>query len=140
MVWFTQPLEKRGANGNGCGIWRLTAQSDEGGGFYAGCDHDHGSPEEARLCIEARKKIGVVTGFPFEMDKIIINGVEHEWPHDDPLSHEDICRLAGQPVSASVVYRGPRNGDSQRSGATYAGKSIKPDDGMDITCVVTGNG
>lgn len=73
------------------------------------------------------------------MDKIKVNGVDHEWPHADPLSHEAICELAGQPVHASVTYQGSRDGDSQRSGITYAGKSIKTDDGMVINCVVTGN-
>lgn len=139
MVWFTQALEKKGADGKGCGVWHLTANSDEGGGFYVGCDHDHQSPEEAQLCVEARKAIGGLTGFPLKADKITINGIEYEWPHDDPLAHEEICRLAGQSECASVVYCGPRNGDSQRSGTTYSGKSIKTEDGMVIDCIVTGN-
>jgi hypothetical protein len=74
MVWFVQPLEKKGADGKGCGIWHLTASSDE-----------------AQTCLEARKAVGSVTGFPLEMDKITINGAELEWPHADPLSHEKIC-------------------------------------------------
>jgi hypothetical protein len=138
MVWFVHPLEKKGAYGNGCGIWHLTASSDEGGGFYVGCDHDHASSDEAQSCLEARKAVGSVTGFPLEMDTIKINGVAHQWPHDDQLSHERICELAGQPPHASVTYQGPRDGDSQRSGITHAGKSIKIDDGMIINCVVTG--
>jgi hypothetical protein len=139
MVWFVQPLEKKGADGKGCGIWHLTASSDEGGGFYVGCGHDHASADEAQTCLEARKAVGSVTGFPLEMDKITINGAELEWPHADPLSHEKICEMAGQPVHASVTYHGPRDGDTQRSGTTYAGKSIKTADGMVINCIVTGN-
>jgi len=139
MVWFVEPLEKRGDNGKPAGIWHLCAKSDEGGGFYAWCAHDHATAEEARSCLEARTSIGSVTGFPLEIDKIMINGAQHEWPHDDPLSHEDICRLAGQPTHASVAYYAPRNGDSQRSGTTYVGKTIKTEDGMVIDCVVTGN-
>lgn len=139
MVWFTQVLEKKGANGKGCGIWHLTANSDEGGDFVVGCDHDHKSAEEAANCLDARKYVGSSIGFPLRMDTITINGVEHEWPHDDELSHEAICEMAGQPVHASVTYYGPQEGDSRRSGITYAGKKIKPADGMDINCVVTGN-
>lgn len=78
-------------------------------------------------------------GFTLRMDKITINGVEHEWPHDDQLSHEKICEMAGKPVHASVTYRGRRKGDSERSGITCSGESIKSDDGLVINCVVTGS-
>lgn len=139
MTWLVQPLQRKDAAGNPSGLWHLCANSDEGGGFVNGCDHDHASAEQAQDCLEARKYLGGVTGFPLRMDKITVNGTEVEWPHDDVLSHEKICELAGQPVSASVTYSTPRKGDSQRSGITSEGKSIKPDDGMRISCVVTGS-
>lgn len=139
MVWFVQPLQKKGADGDACGVWHLCAKSDEDGGFHAGCDHDHKSAEEAQACLEARKAVGVVTGFPLMMDKITINGIVWNWPHDDPISHERICELALHPPYASVTYIGPRTGDSQRSGLTAPGDSIKTVDGMRINCVVTGN-
>lgn len=70
--------------------------------------------------------------------KITINARPHEL--DGPkLTHEQICALAGQPVHASVVYVGPKHGDSQRSGTTHVGKSIDLEDGMQIDCVVTSN-
>lgn len=134
MTWFVEVLKKKDSE-----IWHLCATSDEGGGFAAGCAHDHATAAEAQACIDARKEIGTVTGFPLQMDRITINEVEHDWPHDDPLSHETICGLAGQPLHASVVYFGRRIGDSERSGTTYAGKSIKSDDGLRISCVVTGS-
>lgn len=139
MVWFTQARQRKDVDNIPLGIWHLCAESDEGGGFFVGCDHDHKSAEEACYCLDARKRIGTITGFPLVIDKITINGQEHEWPHDDELSHEKICELAGQPAHASVIYCGPRKGDSQRSGMTYAGKTIKPDDDMIIDCVVTGS-
>lgn len=139
MTWITQALEKKGADGKGCGIWHLTAKSDEGGGFVVGCDHDHPSAEEAQNCLDARKHVGSSIGFPLRMDTITVNGVAHEWPHEDQLSHENICEMAGQPDYASVIYRGPRIGDSQRSGITCKGESIKSDDGLIIDCVVTGS-
>ena len=70
--------------------------------------------------------------------QITINGVAHEWTEPE-ISHEQICELAGQPVYASVVYSGPRNGDMQRSGMTFKGKSIKAEDGLRIDAVVTGS-
>lgn len=140
MAWFVQPLERKTADGKPSGLWHLCAQSDEDGGFYAGCDHDHHSAEEAQTCKEAKIAVGAVTGFPYrdEVSKITINGVEHE-VEGNTLSHEQICALSGQPVHASATYEGPRNGDSQRSGITHAGKVIKLEDGMIFNCIVTGN-
>lgn len=139
MTWIVQPLQRKGVDGTPLNVWHLCAKSDEGGGFAPGCQHDHASAEEAQSCLEARKYIGSITGFPLQMDKITINGAEHEWPHDDLLTHERICELAGEPDYASVTYSTPRKGDSQRSGMTFKGESIKSDDGMRIDCVVTGN-
>ena len=138
MVWFTQPLQRKGKDGAPLPLWHLCAQSDEGGGFHVGCDHDHATAEEAVQCIEARKRLGGITGIPLRIDRITINGKAHEWPHEDPLLHEEICRLAGQPEHASVVYSVDLAGDVSRSGTTYRGKSIRSDNGMRITCVVTG--
>lgn len=63
-MWITQPLERKNADGSPSGLWHLTANSDEGGGFAVGCDHDHASAEEAQTCEEALIKIGQATGFP----------------------------------------------------------------------------
>lgn len=70
--------------------------------------------------------------------KITINGKEHD-VETPTISHERVCELAGKPVYASLVYVGPRHGDSERSGTTYAGNSIDLEDGMIINCVVTGS-
>lgn len=64
MAWFVQPLQRKDANGNPSGLWHLCAESDEGGGFYPGCDHDHRSAEEAQDCDEAKVYLGGITGFP----------------------------------------------------------------------------
>lgn len=50
-MWWIQPLEIAGPNGERTGRWRLTAKSDEGGGGPYGDDsHDHASAEEAQQC------------------------------------------------------------------------------------------
>lgn len=139
MTWLVQPLQRKDAAGNPSGLWHLCANSDEGGGFVNGCEHDHASAEEAQDCLEARKYLGTVTGFPLQMDRITINGTEVEWPHGDHLSHEKICELAGEPAHASVTYSWRGNGDVSRGGTTYKGKSIKTETGMRISCVVTGS-
>ena len=139
MTWIVQPLQRKDAAGNPAGLWHLCANSDEGGGFVNGCEHDHASAEEAQDCLEARKYLGEVTGFPLKFDLITINGSSFEWVHDDPLSHEKICELAGQPAHASVTYSWEGDGDLSRSGITHKGKSIKTETGMCIDCVVTGS-
>lgn len=138
MAWIVQPMQKKTDDGKPAGIWHLCASSDEGGGFYAGCNHDHLTAEEAQKCREAKVEIGKVTGFPHKICKVTINGAEHE-VDGDKISHEQICELAGQPVHASATYEGPRHGDSQRSGITHAGKVIRIEDGMIFNCIVTGN-
>lgn len=70
--------------------------------------------------------------------KITINGTEHDIDGDE-IGHELVCELAGMPVYASVTYSGPLHGDYSRQGITYVGKAVKIQDGMDFTCVVTGN-
>lgn len=139
MTWVVQPLQRKDAAGNPSGLWHLCADSDEGGGFAPGCEHDHPSAGEAQDCLEARKHLGEVTGFPLKFDLITINGSAVGWVHDDPLTHEKICELAGQPEHASVAYSWKGDGDSSRSGTTYKGKSIKTETGMHISCVVTGS-
>lgn len=64
-MWITQPLERKKADGSPSGLWHLTASSDEGGCFSVGCDHDHATADEAQDCVEAKIKIGQVTGFPY---------------------------------------------------------------------------
>jgi len=73
------------------------------------------------------------------MISITIIGSAVSWVHDDPLTHEKICELAGQPDYASVTYSVKLAGDASRSGMTYKGKSIKTAKGMVINCVVTGS-
>ncbi len=138
MAWIVQPLQRKDADGNPSGLWHLTAQSDEGGGFSVGCDHDHGSAEEAQDCKDAKIKLGQVTGFPYEETIIKINGDPVEWSKPS-ISHEEICGLAGEPVSATVTYHVKLSGDAERNGITYKGESIRVANGMYITCVRTGN-
>lgn len=138
MAWIVQTLEKKTADGNGAGIFHLTASSDESGVFHVGCDHEHRSADEAQTCKEALNHLGKMTGFPHEETIITVNGDSHAWPKTS-ITHEEICALAKQPVHASVTYEGPRHGDSRRSGLTHVGKSIKVENGLVIDCVVTGN-
>lgn len=69
---------------------------------------------------------------------ITINGKAHWWS-EPSITHEQICELAGKPLHASVTYFARMEGDAERSGLTYQGKSIQPSDGMVISCMVTGN-
>lgn len=69
---------------------------------------------------------------------ITINGTAYEVAGNS-ITHEQVTDLAGQPISASVTYTGPRRGDAQRSGIMSPGKTIELEDGMDFTAVRTGN-
>lgn len=138
MAWLVQALQRKNADGKPSGLWTLCCESDEDGGFWSGCDHDHLSVEEAQNCREAKISVGEVTGFPYSPAQITINGVEHE-VDGSKISHEQICELAEQPVHASVVYTGPRHGDSMRSGITHAGKSVRLETGMNFDVIVTGD-
>lgn len=69
--------------------------------------------------------------------RVNVNGMEHRW--DKPsITHEDICRLANEPVHASVTWSHRLRGRS-RSGMTSPGRVVPVFDGMNIDCVVTGD-
>jgi hypothetical protein len=68
---------------------------------------------------------------------IFVNG--KECGARDTVTYEDILRMAGQPVGASVMYLGKRHGDSQRSGILGSGHSVKVEEGMRFSVAVTGN-
>lgn len=70
--------------------------------------------------------------------RITVNGVQC-YSEGNIVSYEEVCELAGQPLSATVTYYGVKKGDSQRSGVLYAGKQIVVEDGMVFNCVTTGN-
>jgi hypothetical protein len=58
-------LEIAGVGGKGTGRWRLTAQSDEGGGGPHGdTSHDHDSAEEAETCALCDEYCSRWAGFP----------------------------------------------------------------------------
>lgn len=59
MAWFIQPLKHKD------GYWTLCASSDEGGGFYKGCEHKHTSAEEAQDCQDAIAKCNSMSGFGY---------------------------------------------------------------------------
>lgn len=68
MTWLVQTLEKKAADGTPSGIWHLCCAREDGG-FYAGCNHDHPTPQDAEECAEAKEKIGSMTGFPVREDR-----------------------------------------------------------------------
>lgn len=78
MTWIVRPLERRDAEGKPSGLWHLTAESDAGGVFTVGCDHDHPSAQEAQDCEDARVRIGEATGFPVRRKgaKIELNRID----------------------------------------------------------------
>jgi hypothetical protein len=70
MAWLVKALERKDKDGKPSGLWHLCAESDEGGGFYAGCAHDHSSAEEAQDCLDAKIRVGQMTGFPYDPGEI----------------------------------------------------------------------
>jgi hypothetical protein len=66
VAWIVQPLQRKNKDGSPSGLWRLCAESDEGGGFHVGCGHDHASADEAMRCEDARRNVAGVTGTPYE--------------------------------------------------------------------------
>lgn len=64
MVWWTQPLEIKSDIGDGhSGRWRMTCESDEGGGFWADESHEHNSSEECLNCERCNDFARSITGF-----------------------------------------------------------------------------
>ena len=70
--------------------------------------------------------------------KILINGSPHEIQGPN-VTYEDVLRLAGRTMGASVVYYAPRHGDMRRRGTLYAGKSVMAEEGMVFSAVHAGN-
>ena len=65
MVWFIQPLEIADKDGKPTGRWRMTAQSDEGGGGpYGDTSHDHSTAEGAEACDACDEYVSRWSGFP----------------------------------------------------------------------------
>ena len=50
MVWWIRSLEIEDEQGQATGKYRLTATSNEHGGPYGLCDHEHLTVEEAQNC------------------------------------------------------------------------------------------
>ena len=64
MVWFIQPSEIADKDGNPTGRWRMTARSDEGGGYIGDTSHDHATAEDAENCDLCDHYVSSVSGFP----------------------------------------------------------------------------
>lgn len=65
MAWWIQPLEIVDESGNPTGRFRLTANSDEGGGGpFGDTSHDHASAEEAQECDLCDEYCSRISGFP----------------------------------------------------------------------------
>jgi hypothetical protein len=54
-------------------------------------------------------------------------------------SYEEIVAIAGKAGNPTTVYYWQGPGDITRQGTLYTGKSINVEDGMQFTCVHTGN-
>lgn len=70
--------------------------------------------------------------------KITVNGTAHE-VEAAVLTYEEVVRLAGERVGASVTYSGPRHGDSRREGIMCRGETVKIEDEMRFNACMTGN-
>lgn len=83
---------------------------------------------------------------PWGHMNITVNGTPRQVSGTD-LDYEMVLRLASKSsyfidrdlIGATVVYHGPRHGDSQRSGTLIPGRSVKPEEGMHFTAVNTGS-
>lgn len=65
MAWWIKPMEIADAHGKPTGRWRMTAQSDEGGGGpYGDGSHDHASAAEAEACDRCDEYTHRWAGFP----------------------------------------------------------------------------
>lgn len=71
---------------------------------------------------------------------IKINGESHTFSNET-ISYDDVSILAYGKVlpGLSMVYKGPRNGDSCRAGSLWTGKSVIVEDGMRFEAMFTGN-
>ena len=64
-MWWIQPNELAGPNGEHTGRFRMTATSDEGGGGPLGdTSHDHASAEEAQQCERCDEYCSRIAGMP----------------------------------------------------------------------------
>jgi hypothetical protein len=71
--------------------------------------------------------------------RIYVNGMAVEWT-GTMIDYGAVLALAKQPEGASVIYEGPRRGDTQRSGTLYPAKgAIAVEDGMHFSAVRTNN-
>jgi hypothetical protein len=65
MVWWIRPLEIADKDGKPTGRWRMTAESDEGGGGpFGDASHDHATAEEAEACDACDEYVSCISGFP----------------------------------------------------------------------------
>lgn len=64
-MWWIQPNELAGPNGERTGRYRMTATSDEGGGGpFGDTSHDHASAEEAQQCERCDEYCSRMAGMP----------------------------------------------------------------------------
>lgn len=75
------------------------------------------------------------------MKKVTVNGIQLEvGVLDDLISYEDVVALALKTGNPTVTYRGPRKGDSRRSGEMHFGcDPVLLEDGMVFSVMHTGN-
>ncbi len=71
---------------------------------------------------------------------IIINGIPYIYPKKT-ISYDDISMLLYNKVvmGLSIVYRGPKNGDSRREGSLWGDRSVSIEYGMCFAAMYTGN-
>lgn len=70
--------------------------------------------------------------------KVQVNGDHHEVIGPN-LSYAEVVALAGEREGASVAYSGLRRADSRRAGTLTKGESVCLEEGMNFSCVMTGN-
>lgn len=70
---------------------------------------------------------------------ITINGKEIQWP-GSLIDYGAVLSCSKMAQGATVTYRGPNHGDSQRSGSLYpTDQAIVLEEGMIFNCCDTGN-
>ncbi len=71
--------------------------------------------------------------------RIRVNGQDVQWSASS-IDYGAVLSIAKQPAGATVIYSGPRRGDSRRSGTLHAASQpIVVEDGMIFDAVMTGN-